>query len=92
MTTLASDVDLDHALGRIAEGVRGGAGTAETMAYAFLHQAVLEGAIPPGRRLDLGAVAELLGMSSTPVRASLPLLESDGLVRSCRDVGPRCPC
>lgn len=45
-----------------------------------LRQAILEGALPPGRALVERELAELYGVSKTPVREALKQLQSTGLV------------
>lgn len=68
------------ALGAIAEAVRGTFRTAEGMTQSFIREAIIQGAFPPGQRLNLDVIAESLGVSRMPVRASLRQLESEGLV------------
>ncbi|MFB7031640.1 MULTISPECIES: GntR family transcriptional regulator [unclassified Streptomyces] len=45
-----------------------------------LRQAILEGALPPGKALVERELAELYGVSKTPVREALKQLQSTGLV------------
>ncbi|MEU3862150.1 GntR family transcriptional regulator [Streptomyces sp. NPDC028722] len=45
-----------------------------------LRQAILDGALPPGRALVERELAELYGVSKTPVREALKQLQSTGLV------------
>ncbi len=49
-------------------------------AYLTLKQALRERWLNPGQRLREVDIAELLGMSRTPVREALRRLESDGLI------------
>src|SRR5690554_787048 len=61
-------------------------GSLET-AYSHLRQAIIEGRILPGSRLKEQHIAEELGVSRTPVREALKMLQSDGLVTIERNVG-----
>lgn len=65
----------------IAESVRGTFQTIESMTQSFLRQAILQGVYKPGERLNQDAIADVLGVSRMPVRASLRQLEAEGLVR-----------
>jgi DNA-binding GntR family transcriptional regulator len=65
----------------IAESVRGTFQTVESMAHAFIREAILQGIYKPGERLNQDAIADALGVSRMPVRASLRQLEAEGLVR-----------
>lgn len=49
-------------------------------AYTALREAILDGRLAPGSRLTLQQLADDLGMSLTPVREALRLLETQGLV------------
>lgn len=66
----------------IAESVRGTFQTVEGMTQSFIREAILQGIYKPGERLNQDAIAEALGVSRMPVRASLRQLESEGLVRN----------
>lgn len=70
-----------HNLNRIAESVRGTFQSVEDMTQAFIREAIIQGIFPPGQRLNLDVIAESLGVSRMPVRASLRQLENEGLVR-----------
>ena len=48
----------------------------------YFHREVFEGRLRPGDRVDVEAMATTLGVSPTPVREALVLLERDGLVTS----------
>jgi len=72
------------ALGAIAESVRGTFQTVEEMTQSFIREAIMRGVFRPGQRLNLDAIAESLGVSRMPVRASLRQLESEGLVQTSR--------
>ncbi|MTH78057.1 GntR family transcriptional regulator [Paracoccus aestuariivivens] len=50
--------------------------------HRALRQALLSGSFAPGARLNERAIAEQLGVSTTPVKEALRLLEADGLVRT----------
>ena len=54
--------------------------TREETATEFLRAAILRGLYRPGERLNQDAIAETLGLSRMPVRASLRTLAADGLV------------
>ena len=47
---------------------------------AFLREAILRGDIRPGQKLKQGELARRLGMSPTPVREVLRILEAEGLL------------
>jgi DNA-binding GntR family transcriptional regulator len=47
-----------------------------------IRQAIVDGRLPPGRRLKEEELARELGMSRTPIREALLMLESEGLVES----------
>jgi len=57
--------------------------------YDSLRAAILEKRIPPGTRLAEAALAKAIGVSRTPVREALHLLEREGLVTSTPRVGYR---
>jgi DNA-binding GntR family transcriptional regulator len=50
--------------------------------HALLRERIVQGAIPPGGRLQDVQLAAELGVSRTPVREALLRLESEGLVES----------
>ena len=56
-------------------------------AYAELRAAIVENRYPPGHRLVEQRIAAELGLSRTPVREALRLLEAEGLVVSERNRG-----
>lgn len=58
-----------------------------TLAYAELRGGIVEGRYAPGRRLIEQRLAEELGLSRTPVREALRMLEAEGLVVSERNRG-----
>lgn len=71
----------DEVLDAIAQSVRGTFQTVEDMTQSFIREAILQGAFPPGQRLNLDGIAATLGVSRMPVRASLRQLEGEGLLR-----------
>ncbi len=56
-------------------------------AYALLRAAIISGKLRPDERLRENQLAAQLGVSRTPVREALLLLETDGLVRSTLNRG-----
>jgi DNA-binding GntR family transcriptional regulator len=56
-------------------------------AYAQVRAAIVENRYPPGHRLVEQRIAEQLGLSRTPVREALRMLEAEGLVVSARNRG-----
>lgn len=50
------------------------------LAYAFIRERILSGEYPPGAPLMTEQLAEVVGVSRTPIRDALRQLESDGLV------------
>jgi len=53
-------------------------------AYERIRSAILEGVLLPGRRLSQVKIADQLGLSRTPVREALRLIEKEGLITSER--------
>jgi DNA-binding GntR family transcriptional regulator len=49
-------------------------------ATAALRDAILDGRLPPGRRISQAGIAETVGTSRVPVREALRRLETEGLV------------
>lgn len=45
-----------------------------------IRELIVEGALPPGKRVAEAAIAERLGVSRTPVRNALPALAAEGLL------------
>ncbi len=58
-------------------------------AYAALHDAIVSGALEPGRRLRIEELATALGMSHLPIREAIRQLESRGLVEHIPHRGGR---
>jgi DNA-binding GntR family transcriptional regulator len=56
--------------------------TKTDLAYLQIRQKILEGELPPEMSLDQEALAQSLGLSTTPVREALRRLESERLVIS----------
>ncbi len=52
--------------------------------HAVLRQAVLDGTLVPGQTLSQVELAQVLGVSRTPLREALRLLEAEGLVEAER--------
>jgi len=57
------------------------------LAYQHLRKRMLSGHLPPGQRISPDASARELGMSQTPVREAIGLLESEGLVEQLPNLG-----
>jgi DNA-binding GntR family transcriptional regulator len=55
--------------------------SASERAYKHVKGRVLDGTLPGGELISEGEIAEVLGMSRTPVRAAFTQLESEGLLR-----------
>ena len=55
--------------------------TAKESAYNQLQQWIIDGTLHPGEKLNDTEIAQALGVSRTPVRESLQLLEVDGFVK-----------
>lgn len=62
-------------------------GPAAEVVYETLREAITEGSIRPGARITEVAVAQELGVSRTPVREAIRLLERDGLLERRQGVG-----
>lgn len=45
-----------------------------------IRELIVEGVLPPGKRVAEAAIAERLGVSRTPVRSALPALATEGLL------------
>jgi GntR family transcriptional regulator of vanillate catabolism len=55
--------------------------TQQTSALVRIREMILRGKLTPGQRLAEAPLAELLGMSRTPVRQALPVLAREGLLQ-----------
>jgi DNA-binding GntR family transcriptional regulator len=67
----------------------GGHRTLAERAFAALHEAIVTGVLPPGERLPIEELAEILEMSPMPIREALRLLDSVGLVENIPHRGAR---
>jgi DNA-binding GntR family transcriptional regulator len=65
-------------------GDSGAPGARMADAYERIKTAILRGTFTPGARLSQVKIAERLGLSRTPVREALRLIERDGLITSER--------
>ena len=61
--------------------------SASAVAADLIRAAIVEGRLPPGRRLKEGELAGELGISRTPIREALLILQADGLVDSTPNRG-----
>ena len=64
----------------------------QTRAIVRIREMILRGELGAGARVAEAPLAELLGMSRTPVRQALPVLAQEGLLAAARDPrlrGPR---
>ena len=55
--------------------------TQQTTALVRIREMILRGKLAPGQRLAEAPLAEMLGMSRTPVRQALPVLAREGLLQ-----------
>lgn len=83
MAKIMSDTDLTEDVAEEASDV-GAPGARMADAYERIKMAILQGKFSPGDRLSQVKIAELLGLSRTPVREALRLIEKDGLITSER--------
>lgn len=65
---------------RDADPPSGEFGTSVETAYRALRQQIVDGAIAPETRINIEAVARTLGVSPTPIREALRMLEKEELV------------
>jgi len=65
-------------LNKAGEGLE--AGQTVSHVYVALRTPIVDGAIPPGTRINIDAIARDLGVSQTPVREALQRLETDDLL------------
>jgi DNA-binding GntR family transcriptional regulator len=63
------------------------AGTTRGQVYSVLRDAVVQGTFEPGRRLSENELAEMLGVSRTPIREALVRLADDRLVEIAPQLG-----
>lgn len=67
-----------------SEPAESGPGIRMLDAYERIRSAILEGVLEPGGRLSQVKIADRLGLSRTPVREALRLIEREGLITSER--------
>jgi DNA-binding GntR family transcriptional regulator len=60
---------------------------ASSAATELIRQAIIDGRLPPGRRLKEEVLARELGISRTPVREALLMLQAEGLVDAAPNRG-----
>jgi DNA-binding GntR family transcriptional regulator len=60
---------------------------ASAAAVELIRAAILQGRLPPGHRLKEGELASELGISRTPIREALFVLQAEGLVESAPNRG-----
>jgi DNA-binding GntR family transcriptional regulator len=60
---------------------------ASAAAVELIRSAILEGRLPPGHRLKEGELASELGISRTPIREALFVLQAEGLVEATPNRG-----
>ena len=72
---------------RIQLSDRAGGGSARDQVYAALRDAIVCAELEPGRRLSENELAELLGVSRTPIREALVRLRDDRLVAIVPQLG-----
>jgi DNA-binding GntR family transcriptional regulator len=63
--------------------------TKAQFAAESIREAIRDGSLGPGERIEIESLAAPLGMSPTPVREALRLLEAEGLVVNEPHRGPR---
>jgi GntR family transcriptional regulator, rspAB operon transcriptional repressor len=80
VTSILADV-------RIPLSERAGGASARDQVYAALREAIVSAELEPGRRLSENELAELLGVSRTPVREALARLRDDRLVAIVPQLG-----
>ena len=62
------------------KAAKGAGGERVCRAYEQLHEMIVHGRLPPGARVAEGPLAEMLGVSRTPVREALQRLRQEGLL------------
>jgi DNA-binding GntR family transcriptional regulator len=72
---------------RIPLSERAGGAAARDQVYVALREAIVSAELEPGRRLSENELAELLGVSRTPVREALARLRDDRLVAIVPQLG-----
>jgi len=61
--------------------------SASAAAADLIRAAIIEGRLPPGRRLKEGELATELGISRTPIREAFFVLQAEGLIESTPNRG-----
>ena len=72
---------------RIGLGTRVAGGAAREQVYAVLREAIISAELEPGRRLSENELADMLGVSRTPVREALARLRDERLVAIVPQLG-----
>ncbi len=75
------------AVGAIFEGQASLARTASAAAADLIRQAVIDGRVSPGQRLKEEDLAQQLGISRTPIREALLVLQTEGLLEATPNRG-----
>ena len=76
-----AEVDkLEYDLADVADRLRQEKRTAEELSTQFVREAIMRGIFGPGDKLNQDGIAQMLGISRIPVRASLRQLEGERLV------------
>ena len=70
-------------------GSSGGSNRAADRAYRFIREGILASRWPPGAHLREQELAELSGVSRTPVREALRRLAADGLLQLVPNLGAK---
>jgi DNA-binding GntR family transcriptional regulator len=74
-------------VGAIFDGQPSLARTASAAAADLIRQAVIDGRIAPGQRLKEAELAQQLGISRTPIREALLVLQTEGLLEATPNRG-----
>ena len=74
-------------MGAIFEGQLSLARTASAAAADLIRQAVIDGRVSPGQRLKEEELAHQLGISRTPIREALLVLQTEGLLEATPNRG-----
>ena len=74
-------------MGAIFEGQASLAQTASAAAADLIRQAILDGRVVPGQRLKEEELAQQLGISRTPIREALLVLQTEGLLEATPNRG-----
>lgn len=76
----AKDLTADSSGNRLDLAVGNGGGTGAEQAYALLRGAILHGDLAPGRVVSQVQLSRELGLSRTPLREAIRMLQRDGLL------------